>query len=81
MGERQGVHETEPSYLFWGMKLATAMMENSFSRFLKPLKTEVPHDLTIPSPGPEGQKSLHDSDNHDGVITHLEPDMLKFEVK
>ena len=24
---------------------------------------------------------LHDPDNHDGVITHLEPDILKGEVK
>ena len=24
---------------------------------------------------------LHDSDNHDGVITHLEPDILECEVK
>ena len=27
------------------------------------------------------QKDLHDPDNHDGVITHLEPDILAFEVK
>ena len=27
------------------------------------------------------QKRLHDTDNHDGVITHLEPDILKCEVK
>ena len=27
------------------------------------------------------QKELHDSDNHDGVITHLEPDILECEVK
>ena len=27
------------------------------------------------------KKDLHDSDNHDGVITHLEPDILEFEVK
>ena len=26
-------------------------------------------------------KDLHDPDNHDGVITHLEPDILKHEVK
>ena len=26
-------------------------------------------------------KDLHDPDNHDGVITHLEPDILKFKVK
>ena len=27
------------------------------------------------------RKDLHDSDNHDGVITHLEPDILECEVK
>ena len=27
------------------------------------------------------QKDLHDPDNHDGVITNLEPDILKCEVK
>ena len=27
------------------------------------------------------QKIFHDSDNHDGVITHLEPDILECEVK
>ena len=27
------------------------------------------------------QKDLHDLDNHDGVITHLEPDILECEVK
>ena len=27
------------------------------------------------------QKDLHDPDNHDGVITHLEPDILVCEVK
>ena len=27
------------------------------------------------------KKDLHDSDNHDGVISHLEPDILKCEVK
>ena len=26
------------------------------------------------------KKDLHDQDNHDGVITHLEPDILKCEV-
>ena len=26
-------------------------------------------------------KGLHDPDNHDGVITHLEPDILQCEVK
>ena len=27
------------------------------------------------------KKGLHDPDNHDGTITHLEPDMLECEVK
>ena len=27
------------------------------------------------------KKDLHESDNHDGVITHLEPDILECEVK
>ena len=29
----------------------------------------------------ELQKDLHDPSNHDGVITHLEPDILECEVK
>ena len=27
------------------------------------------------------KKDLHDEDNHNGVITHLEPDILECEVK
>ena len=27
------------------------------------------------------KKDLHDPDNHDGVITHLEPDMLECDIK
>ena len=27
------------------------------------------------------KKDLHDADNHDGVVTHLEPDILECEVK
>ena len=27
------------------------------------------------------KKELHDPDNHDGMITHLEPDILECEVK
>ena len=29
----------------------------------------------------KNKKDLHDPDNHDGVITHLKPDMLECEVK
>ena len=27
------------------------------------------------------KKNLHDPDNHDGVITHMEPDILECKVK
>ena len=27
------------------------------------------------------EKDLHDPDNHEGMITHLEPDILECEVK
>ena len=27
------------------------------------------------------KKDLNDSDNHNGMITHLEPDILEYEVK
>ena len=27
------------------------------------------------------KKDLHDPDNHDGVITHLQSDILEYEVK
>ena len=27
------------------------------------------------------KKDLHNLDNHDGMITHLEPDILEYEVK
>ena len=27
------------------------------------------------------KQDLHDPDNHDGVITHLEPDILEYKVK
>ena len=31
--------------------------------------------------GELNKKDLHDPDNHNGVITHLEPDILECEVK
>ena len=27
------------------------------------------------------KRDLHDQDNHDGMITHLEPDILEYKVK
>ena len=38
-------------------------------------------NLGVPNPHQLYKKDLHDPDNHDGVITHLEPDILECEVK
>ena len=38
-------------------------------------------DLTEAEDIQRGGKNTHDPDNHDGVITHLEPDILECEVK
>ena len=38
-------------------------------------------DFFVTSSGELYKKDLNDSDNHDGVITHLEPDILECEVK
>ena len=37
--------------------------------------------LGPPAPTQPRPRYLHDQDNHDGVITHLEPDILECEVK
>ena len=43
--------------------------------------TEEPGGLQCVGSQTLGKKDLHDPDNHDGVITHLEPDILESEVK
>ena len=50
------------------------------------LKTEIYQQniTSLPSSSSSSNrdgKDLHDQDNHDGVITHLEPDILECEVK
>ena len=52
------------------------------------LLTATPHHLERgiaplgpPAPTQPRPRYLHDQDNHDGVITHLEPDILECEVK
>ena len=37
--------------------------------------------LTSEPPGKLDKKDLHDPNNHSGVVTHLEPDILECEVK
>ena len=51
-------------------------MSVRFSCFIMLFKEEVAriHSITV-------QKGLDDPDNHDGVITHLDPDILECEVK
>ena len=49
-------------------------------------RNSLPCELVSPKGFQEGEKYLqssshHDPDNHDGVITHLEPDILECKVK
>ena len=37
--------------------------------------------MCLPSDASRNTYRLHDQDNHDGVITHLEPDILECEDK
>ena len=39
------------------------------------------HRRTVKKKKEEEEKGFNDLDNHDGVVTHLEPDILEYEVK
>ena len=41
----------------------------------------ISHDLTYMCILELYKKDLYDQENHDGVITHLEPDILECDVK
>ena len=44
-------------------------------------ESRLPQEISITSDMEElYKKDLHDPDNHNGVITHLEPDILECEV-
>ena len=60
------INGKEENISTWGL-----MQMHSFSKCLR--FQEYPEELY--------KKDLHDPDNHDGVITHLEPDILEREVK
>ena len=60
------INGKEENISTWGL-----MQMHSFSKCLR--FQEYPEELY--------KKDLHDPDNHDGVITHLEPDILECEVK
>ena len=63
--------------------------KGTFHAKMGPIKDRNGMDLTEPEDIKRWQeyteelykKDLHDPDNHDGVITHLEPDNLECEVK
>ena len=48
-------------------------MDLTEEEYIKNRRKEHPEELY--------KKDLHDPDNHNGVITHLEPDILEYEVK
>ena len=52
---------------------------------LRPVQTILKHTFNTKKRWQECEelykKDLHDPDNHNGVITHLEPDILEFKVK
>ena len=64
--------------------------KGTFHAKMSPIKDRNCRDLTEAEDNKERwqkyteglyKKDLHDPDNHDGVITHLEPDILECEVK
>ena len=57
----------------WDRTYAEAMTGLFKSRDIKKKWQEYTEELY--------KKDLHDQDNHDGLITHLEPDILESEVK
>ena len=68
-----------PSLLFtWGQTMVDIMiMVISFKRSHACTATLT---ASNPPPPPRPTKDLHNPDNHDGVITHLEPEILECEV-
>ena len=64
-------------------------MKGTFHAKMGPIKDRNGNDLTETEEIKKWQehteelykKDCHDQDNHDGVITHLEPDILECEVK
>jgi len=72
------------------VKIKKNLMFSKFTRLKKydldPYQKWIPEVEDIKKRWPEYteelyKKDLHDPDNHNGVITHLEPDILEFEVK
>ena len=59
----------------WGPK-ANSPTDQTLEQQLTIIRADLYLKLSI---GPK--KDLNDLDNHDGVITHLEPDIVEFEVK
>ena len=70
--------ETVADFIFWGSKItADDDCSHEIKRGLLLGGGIAPLTAT---PGLY-KKDLHDQNNHDGVITHLDPDILECEVK
>ena len=70
-------------FFFWGMVLITASCKKSRTSVHSMDLTE-PEDIkkrTLEYPEELYKKDLHDPDNHNGVITHSEPNILECKVK
>ena len=66
------------------LALEPEVLKQGVSRALLPWRLEggsFTSSSLLRRPGLLGKKDLHDPDNHDGVITHLQPDILECEVK
>ena len=61
------------------------VMKHSHTTAYAPVQTILKHTFNTKKRWQECKelykKDLHDPDNHNGVITHLEPDILEFKVK
>ena len=66
--------------IIWVMKIFFADPSSKATLWVK-----AQHEGALPPPcivrKDPRKKDLHDPDNHDGVITHLEPDILECKVK
>ena len=76
---------TEEKTKAWTVSVISLVITTFRSNFLSQIAQCFPYlictDIWASFVGQLYKKELHDPDNHDGVITHLEPDILECEVK
>ena len=74
---------SKPRYLFWKIRdtKGTFHAKMGLIKNRNGMNLTEAEDIKRWQEYTELYKDLHDQDNHDGVITHLEPDILECEVK